>query len=202
MCSGLRERNFIRTHRMTRPKMLDEIVSDYIRELRPKAAKEHRWFAIQRTLEDAVSLAARAKKPSGKRFSHQRRIPSAVLAKSEKALLDVLPAIVEASSFEKLHAMVSEQIGNIRGIGELTVYDTSLRIAAKLGLEPKLVFLHAGTRTGARRLGLDVSRGFLEVSDTPKEFRLLSPTEIEDVLCIYKDDFRQGQTAIRKKPGC
>lgn len=157
---------------------------------------------MQRTLEDAVSLAARAKKPSGKRSSHQRRIPSAVLAKSEKALLDVLPAIAAASSFEKLHTIVSDQVGNIKGIGELTIYDTSLRIAAKLGLEPKRVFLHAGTRTGARRLGLDVSRGFLVVSDAPKEFRPLSPAEIEDVLCIYKDDFTRVRMVSTKRPRC
>ncbi|HQM80509.1 MAG TPA: hypothetical protein PLX02_02700 [Syntrophorhabdaceae bacterium] len=77
----------------------------------------------------------------------------------------------------------------IPGIGELAVYDTALRIGAFLRIEPSKVFLHAGTRTGARALGLETSAEFLEVSSVPSEFQVLKPSEIEDVLCIYKHRF-------------
>ena len=181
---------------------LRHVVSHYIIYRRERSTKELRWFAIQRTLDDAVSLAARAKKPSGKRFSHQRRIPMSVLSESEHRLLRILPALRQARSFEKLHKLVSLQIQPIKGIGELTIYDTSLRIAAKLGLEPSVVFLHAGTRIGAERLGIDASRETVSVTELPAPMRRLRPREIEDVLCIYKDQFAHKRGSSLKNLTC
>lgn len=165
---------------------LTQIVSDYIAKNRAKAEAERRWFVIQPTLEDAISKAARAIKPSGKRFGHQRRIPKSVLRQSETALLDIVPTLQAAKTFEQLHQVISSKIGAIHGIGELTIFDTSVRIGAKLKLEPKVVFLHAGTRQGARALGLDWHKKFIGRETLPREFEPLSACEIEDVLCIYK----------------
>jgi hypothetical protein len=166
---------------------LELIVSDYIANKRSRAEAERRWFIIQPTLRDAISTAARAKKPSGKRFSHQRRIPESVLRMSEEALLNSLPALQSAKTFEELHRAILNKIDDIHGIGELTVYDTAVRIGAKLNLAPAVVFLHAGTRIGAKALGLDVSQKFIATNVFPPAFGLLSPAEIEDVLCIYKE---------------
>jgi len=176
---------------------LVEIVSDYIANKQTRAEAERRWFVIQPTLEDAISKAAKAVKPSGKRFGHQRRIPESVLRQSERALLDAVPALRSAGTFEGLHRVISSIIGDIAGIGELTIYDTALRIGANLGLEPAVVFLHAGTRMGARALGLDGSQKFIERRYLPREFESLSPGEIEDVLCIYKD--RLGKRGNKKR---
>ena len=82
----------------------------------------------------------------------------------------------------------------ISGAGELYVYDTSLRIGAKSNLLPTKVYLHAGTRVGARALGLDGQAKTLEVSMLPPEFRQLEPHEIEDVLCIFKVDLKAAGT--------
>jgi hypothetical protein len=69
-----------------------------------------------------------AELPSGKRFGHQWRIPGSVL---RKAAMRLVQANVEsARSFEELLQLVSDTIGNIHGIGELTVYDTAHRIGA------------------------------------------------------------------------
>jgi hypothetical protein len=107
---------------------LDDIVADYISRYQERAEKELRWFSIQRTLEEAVRISALAKSPSGKRLSHQRRIPESVLRESYRNLLDGLSALQEAKSFKQLHSSVASMIGQIPGIGQLTVYDTSLRI--------------------------------------------------------------------------
>jgi hypothetical protein len=56
-------------------------------------------------------------------------------------------------------------------------------------LEPDRIYLHAGTREGARALGLGGTA--LSKSELPKAFHRLSPGEIEDCLCIYKDDLRR-----------
>jgi hypothetical protein len=66
------------------------------------------------------------------------------------------------------------------------VYDTALRIGAKLGLEPDVVYLHRGTRSGVKVLGMDAGRPFVRPDELPDELRVLRPHEIEDCLCIYK----------------
>jgi hypothetical protein len=103
------------------------------------------------------------------------------------ALLEVVSDLRAAETFEQLHRLISIKIGGIHGIGKLTIYDTAVRIGAKLNLEPKVVFLHAGTRKGARALGLDWHKEFMIRDTFPHEFKPLSASEIEDVLCIYKD---------------
>jgi hypothetical protein len=65
----------------------------------------------------------------------------------------------------------------------MSVYDTALRIGAKLNLFPTRVYLHAGTREGVR--GLDAREDALYVADLPRKFHALKPHEIEDVLCIF-----------------
>lgn len=181
---------------------LREIVADYIRCIREDAEQEQRWFAIQRTLDEAVSRAALAVSPSGKRLSHQRRIPQGVLAESRRRLVASLPVLARAKSFEELHETVAAVIGPIEGIGELTIYDTALRIGAKLQLEPSVVFLHAGTRAGARRLGLSVSRQFIRVTEFPRVLQKLKPREIEDVLCIYKSQLGADTNPSPLGKGC
>jgi len=91
------------------------------------------------------------------------------------------------STFEDLHDAIRGAIGSIRGIGDLTVYDTAVRIGAHLGLEPQMVYLHAGTKAGARAMGLAGQGGRLAMSTLPAAFRQLSAREVEDCLCIYKD---------------
>jgi len=176
---------------------LAAIVDEYIRDHQDGADREQRWFAIQRDLRSAVEVAALAQSPGGKRLSHQWRIPGRVLQESHRRLIQKLPELKKARSFDAIFDLVAATIDPIRGIGELAVYDTAVRIAAYLGLEPDKVYLHAGTRKGARRLGLSASVPYLEVSQLPTEFRRLKPREIEDVLCIYKHRFGAGMG----KPG-
>jgi len=173
------------------------IVADYIARHREKAERELRYFRIQRTLEKAVSLAALARKPNGKRFPHQRRLPESVLKQVERKLVGAVALIRRTRSFAELHGLVDQTIRPIFGVGELMVYDTALRIGARLGLEPQEVFLHSGTRVGARRLGLDGSRRSLPLAAFPAQLRRLPAQEIEDILCIYKD--RLGKTSRRRQ---
>ena len=69
--------------------------------------------------------------------------------------------------------------------------DTALRIGAKLGIRPDRVYLHRGTREGARALKLDASQATIDVSQLPPAFQRLDAREIEDCLCIYKEDLRR-----------
>jgi hypothetical protein len=116
------------------PEGFRAIVDDYIREHRDRAAREVRRYAQQRTLADAVDIAARCVLPSGKRHDHQRRIPSKSLDEARSRLLDA--DLGSCRSFGELHAKVNATIRDIHMIGAL------------LRLEPEHVYLHQGTRDG------------------------------------------------------
>ena len=58
---------------MTALTTFDDIIKDYIVGFRPNRLAEDRWFAIHRSLDDAIENAAMAVSPSGKRLNHQRR---------------------------------------------------------------------------------------------------------------------------------
>lgn len=165
-------------------------VEDYRMRHQRKHARELDFFRLPKLSdEDAVSAAALCQLPSGKRHPHQRRIPRAALDESRQRLLMNLDAIRACSSFDELYEFVERLIRPIPMIGELTVYDTSLRIGARFGLEPELVYLHAGTRVGARRLGLNWRARALDRDSLPPALRALTAHEIEDVLCIYEEWF-------------
>jgi hypothetical protein len=174
------------------PNQLRAIAAKYVRCHRRDASRELDYFRNRRLLptdEEAISRAALAQLPSGKRHSHQYRIPRAALLESRRRLIDDLPGLRRAESFDELFELITTLIQPIPRIGLLTVYDTTLRIGARFGLEPSKVYLHAGTRIGAKALGLDVRTGTLELAELPAELRTLSAREIEDLLCIYKGEF-------------
>lgn len=166
------------------PDDLRAIVDDYIRDHRDRAAREMRWYQRQRSLANAIDIAARCVMPSGKRHDHQHRIPSESLDEARSRLLAV--ALDACSSFDELHDTINAAIRDIFMVGELVVYDVSHRIGAHLKLEPERVYLHAGTRKGARALGLGRGRDTIELAELPEEFARLTPAEAEDCLCIYK----------------
>lgn len=173
---------------------LREIVEDYIRCFRDLAEQEQRYFA-QGERHDAMSRAALAEvELDGRtlRHTHQYRIPRKQLEAARDRLLTADLALV---SFDELHQRVEQTIGSIERIGELAVYDTALRVGAFLGIEPELVYLHRGTRDGARALVLGRGRTSLRVDELPAEFSRLRPYEIEDCLCIYKSEL--GRLALQ-----
>lgn len=166
----------------------DYIVNKYIADYREKNAREYRFYKIQPNLEKAIEVAALSKLPSGKRHWHQRRIPRSVLEQARCRLL--VAKVDECKSFSQLIEKTSQELENIKGIGDLTVYDIAHRTGLYLGLEPEMVYLHAGTRTGAKAIGLGRGQQTLYVEDIPEAFRSLNPSEIEDCLCIYKDELK------------
>jgi hypothetical protein len=96
-------------------------------------------------------------------------------------------ALRQCRSFAELHALFEALIGPIHGIGPLAIYDITTRVGAHLGLEPGFVYL--GAAKGAKALNLDHRR----------EFLALRPREVEDCLCIYKDDLEALQSVLLSK---
>ncbi|WP_316168403.1 MULTISPECIES: hypothetical protein [unclassified Bradyrhizobium] len=174
----------------------ETIVDDYIREYRPRARGELAEFRKLRSLKDAIHHASLCHwLPSELRHPHQYRIPAAALLMAESKLQRVRNRLARAKTFEALHDEVEHQILSIRKIGPLAVYDIAHRIGAYRGLTPAIVYLHRGTREGARALGF--AGKTLDPRLLPKAFSRLKPYEIEDCLCTYKNALRGAKPALR-----
>lgn len=179
----------------------DEIITDYIRTYRNGALGELQGFERERSLWAAIRRAALCQREDGKRHLHQRRIPGRVLQAAELRLQAAERSLAKASDFDAVHRLVDERIGNIDGIGALTVYDIAHRIGAHLRKEPKRVYLHAGTRVGALALGIEGD--VFDPRILPKAFSRLAASEVEDCLCIYKDELRGAALGSRDvSSGC
>jgi len=168
---------------------LEPIVKAYISKIRPIAQTELDWFQQQPSLSSAVEKASYALNKRGKQYSHQWRLKKVNLEKGNQILQDNINLIAQCQDFDELFSLVERMILPIHGLGELYAYDTAFRIGTKLGLAPKKVYLHAGTREGARKLGLDHKAETIEMENIPAALQELEPHEIEDVLCIFKDRF-------------
>ena len=167
---------------------LTRIVRDYLETRGTCTASDLRFYRDQPTQRDAIIKAAMAEKPNGKRASHQRRIPQAVLRKATDALLAA--DVGKCRTFHELYVLVQRTAGDFHGFGRLTVYDTAHRLGAYLGLSPEHVYVHAGVRDGLRALGLNHRVARISVSELPSTFHRLRPDQAEDCLCIYKAHFR------------
>jgi hypothetical protein len=168
------------------------IVAHYEANYQQQAAHELRFFASQPDLAAAVKLAALATTSAGKRHPHHTRRSLSTLRRvqTELARCD----LATCRTFDELLRMVDDAIRSIQGIGELFVYDTALQIGAFLHLEPDKIYLHAGTRVGARVLGFARGKRTLEIDELPPEFGRLLAHEIEDCLCLYKHDLQRLST--------
>jgi hypothetical protein len=116
-----------------RLKSYSDVAADYNTRWMPDITKEEEWFGGRRKdLADAIRCACSSRLPSGKGagmmvHSHQARpfnrwpqaskeAEDALLVNKEKIENDVI-------DFESLYNLVATSIANVRGVGELTVYD-------------------------------------------------------------------------------
>jgi hypothetical protein len=179
---------------------LDDIVSDYIREYRDDAREELDTFRREKSRASAIRRAALSQFPNGKRHPHQYLIPQLLLNLAEERMQAAARRLGAAGDFDALHEIVKREIGSVHGIGKLMVYDIAHRIGAYLEKSPKMVYLHRGTKEGAAILGF---RGeSLDPTMLPSAFSRLTPAEIEDCLCIYKDKLPGATGRPRRKAGC
>ncbi|GAB1856144.1 hypothetical protein MHTCC0001_09790 [Flavobacteriaceae bacterium MHTCC 0001] len=157
----------------------------------------------QQNLEDAIMYAALAENHLGKRHPHQYRRKKLNLEKFAGKLIDKKDEIQDTKTFEELIIIVESC--KVHDIGKLTIYNTADRIASKLGLAPEYIYLHSGTRIGAEKLlERRLKHKYIRKADLPSPFQDidLSPSEIEDILCIYKDKFDGDLTELNSFKKC
>lgn len=170
------------------------VVQDYIDRWRRPATDEFKDFRKLTCLAAAIERAAE------KGHNHQRRIKRDSLNAAACTLSRSASRLKGSGDFKELITQVERLLNPLSGIGEVTIYDIATRIGAYLRFYPELVYLHAGTREGAKHLGF-TRRGWIRRDELPAAFRRLKPYEIEDCLCIYKDALA-GITNSRKAGHC
>ncbi|BAU27103.1 hypothetical protein DFP93_104191 [Aneurinibacillus soli] len=178
---------------------LNQVVNDFQRKQFTKVQMNELMFYAQfrNDPKKLCHLIGRAIASNGKTQSHQKRIKRETKDNLEQHLLTIYPLIPSLKDFDELRELIT-----IKGIGDLTVYDTADRIGYAFGLHPEKVYIHRGAKTGAKNLlGRKAVRGrkFLYIHELPVEFQNLTPREAENCLCIYKDSFLTGKLPKPKK---
>ena len=184
------------------------IVNDYNRRIQVVDAETSKgWHAIldfygsdklpnwETAIEEAGKFHFDA---SGKIHPHQKRISKFARKQFALDLQNHQAAIHNSTDFEKLHDNI-EKFCKKKRIGELTIYDTAMRLGAFLekhkgeNFKPQKVFLHNGAMEGAKKL---FQRGEIAkpcsrmpLSAFAKCFPNKETWEVEEILCIYKDNF-------------
>jgi hypothetical protein len=188
------------TSRPMRGQPLDYLVDAYLEQLGPRTAAERDGFRSM-DLKSAVTMAALGLRADGRRHEHLRRIPQSALEECCERLVSRLEAIDRITAFDQLLDFIETVVGRphededrVHGVNEMYYYDAACAIADQLGLDIDAVYLHRGTRQGAINLGLDGSLRSLKVSTLPAPLRRLAPGEIEDFLCVYKDEMHRFRT--------
>lgn len=169
------------------PASLDDIVRFYRRDYDPKFEAQLASFRDEPTVRAAVQRAALARDPAGRKYKHQRRLSEATF----EAVLDSISRVrfERCRTFDDLHDLVHARIAPIPGVGDLMIYDTALRIGARLKLTPTTVYLHRGARDGARALGLNWHASRLQMKELPAALRRLEPHQVENLLCVFARAF-------------
>jgi len=139
-----------------------------------------------KSIKGAIELAATAKNLNDKKHPHQYRIPNSVLDEFAMLILRKGREINKVKTFDDLINII--QACKIKGVSELTIYDTAQRIGVYLKVYPTKIYLHRGTRVGAEKLLGKISGRTITKNDLPSAFQNsnLTPSQIEDLLCIYK----------------
>ena len=164
-------------------------MQDYIDLRRPDVLAEFDWIQSIESEMELIRIASYAIQSDGKRSSHHYRKSLELLGRVHETLLASKSKLARLRTFDEIHSFLESSIGDFVGVSELYIYDTSLVLSVRRSIYPERIYLHTGTREGARKLRLSFRKKYLEKSDVPKVFCALEPHEIEDVFCIYKDYF-------------
>ncbi|MDR7207958.1 hypothetical protein [Priestia megaterium] len=166
---------------------LQVMVNDFLKNYSDCQLKELNFYTEFKTNpKKLIHLIAWAKTSDGKTHSHQCRIPKNAKQNLENYLLANYEKLSKMRDFEDL----MRGLRGIKGIGTLTCYDVATRLGICFGVTPQKVYLHRGTYKGAKNLLGDTKvrgKSFLNLIDFPKELQCLTPSQIEDFLCIYRN---------------
>lgn len=133
---------------------------------------------------------------------NQRGVPFEISKKVRDNLIKRINEILKLNTFDEVFQIVSEC--KVKGFGELSIYDTTIRIASYLNLEPDKIYLHAGARRGLEILEEkgyfehgSSKKIYIEIKELPKQMQQLKATETEHLLCSMKEKITNLEPKIK-----
>jgi hypothetical protein len=154
----------------------------------------------------AIKRAVDSKGEDGKTFFHQGRVwpvnrdvyAAALLRKWNR---DEISAICGFGTFDELYELCKKVGEETKGIGIVTIYDVTARIAAWGNLEPEHLYFHAGVTDGLRALGVVPAPGVDRIprDQLPKFFHNKDLDLVESFLCGYRSEIERVMKEKRKK---
>jgi hypothetical protein len=175
---------------------LDALVADYLARYGEHRRDQHEWYRRAGDLRATIQRAGLAQRQDQSVEPHQRRIGRPRLREWAARLSSISPHVEVCRTFDELLSTLESV--HFKGIGSLAIYDTAVRIGAFMDLAPDGVYVHAGAARGARALGLPVINGVVQRADLPEAMQALTCDQIEDCLCIYKDELARFNPAMRR----
>lgn len=169
---------------------LERVIKHYKLKSKKQVDSLILFCMAQKTLKEAIEIAAKSLDENNKLHFHQRRVEKPELHRFADRLAlrenDIHVALTFDEIFEIINAEKNEYIT------DLTVYDVAQRIGAFKNIYSDKIYLQSGTRTGAENLlGSLGDKKFLLIEDLPSPFQRpdFTVADIEDMLFQYKDEF-------------
>ena len=182
---------------------LDAIVEDFQWRYvdRQKTDQVIAYCADADDFPTAVQRAVEARDANGKHHNHQSKVDiTARRLFGRRIVTRARRGALPLQDFDELHDALDQF--KPYGIGPVTVYDTAIRIAAFLGIEPESVYMHAGVRQGLRAMEEALERlgegphmrgrwrhDKVPVSQFPPPLNGMKADDVEDILCTYREVF-------------
>lgn len=127
---------------------------------------------------------------------HQNRIATLLKTKMVQNLLAGNILSKSYTNFEDIY----KDVNNLRtkGMGDLFIYDVTLRIAYGKGIYPtNYVYIHQGAKNGLQKLlNTSCRNPNVAITKIPLPVSQLSAMEIEDFLCIMKNCLNTNQNCV------
>jgi hypothetical protein len=144
----------------------------------------------QKTLKEAIEVAAKSVDENNKVHFHQRRVEKPELNSFAEKLILRESELKLAETFDEIYEIINSEKNEY--ITDLTVYDVAQRIGAFKNIHSDKIYLQSGTKVGAENLlGRLGNSKFLLREDLPSPFQRPDFTlaDIEEILFQYKDEF-------------
>jgi hypothetical protein len=142
----------------------------------------------QEDIEAAIICACDSRGEDGKLFFHQGRVWQRNRDVFADRLVGEIDLIENQPTFHKLFLAIEEIGLATPGIGPITIYDVTARLAAWAGMNANRVYLHGGVLDGAKALYIEPKdKRWIKRKELPPALRVVENLDfVEDFLCGYR----------------
>jgi len=109
-----------------------------------------------------------------------------------------LSDIKAVENFDDLYDIIKECSAAKRQFGQLSIYDSAVRIGAFLGIKPDFVYIHTGVRAGVAVLEEKgytnnqlSNRNYAPLKEFPVEMHEMTEISAENFSCKSKEEFKK-----------